>query len=354
MIKSKGSILKQTLGHIRDLIIVVIIGNVISFIFSMSLDDFWARAWLNSLYSLFIGSVLWKGNQFIGHYLGLKFDYKTNPARALWWNLFIMFTYTIIAIVVVNYIWFVVIYDWTVEQLFSRSLLTMLIELFVTVAITFIFFSMEFFRAWRESAVNEERLQKESIRLQYQALKNQVNPHFLFNSLNSLTSLVYQDQDQAAKFIKQLSEVYRYVLTHKDIELVRLSDELEFSNRYIFLQQIRLGENLQVNFNIENNLNLFIVPVSLQILLENAIKHNEASDENPLVIDITRNENTLSIRNNLQLKKALKDSGGIGLSTIKARYSFLADQEVRTIQTDDYFQVDIPLINNMEHESPDH
>lgn len=339
--------LKRLLEHIRDLVIIMVIGNLISFIFSMNFKDFWESIWMNSLYSLFIGGTLWKGNELIGHFLGHRIDIYQNPGKAVWLNLISMFTFSLIAILVVNYIWFVEVHDWTVQQMFRRGMLTMLIEFFVTVAITSIFFSIGFFKAWRESAVNEERLQKESIKLEYQALKNQVNPHFLFNSLNSLTSLVYQDQDQAAKFIKQLSEVYRYVLTQKDNELVRLEEEIEFSKRYVYLQKIRHNNNLRVNFHIELNNKQFIVPVSLQILIENAIKHNEASEENPLIVDITSSDNKLIIKNNLQPKTAIMDSGGIGLSTIKARYSFLSDQELTTSETKDYYQVELPIINSL-------
>lgn len=336
------------LEHGRDLIIVMLIGNVISFMFSLQFENFWQRVLINSLYSLFIGGVLWKGNQYIGFVLGKKIDIHQHPGKALQWNLTAMFTFSLVAIVVVNYIWFVVIFDWSVERMFSNSKLTMLIELIVTVAITSIFFSIGFFQAWRESAVNEERLQKEQIKLQYQALKNQVNPHFLFNSLNSLTSLVYQDADQAARFIKQLSEVYRYVLTQKDNELVRLTEEIEFARKYVFLQKIRLQDNLQVHFDLQPLNEQHLVPVSVQILIENAIKHNEASEENPLVIHVSNNAGKLIVRNNLQPKKAIKDGGGIGLSTIKARYESLTDIPVVTGKTETEFYVELPIIKDVK------
>lgn len=344
----KNKLVYELLGHGRDLVIIMLIGNIISFVFSLQFDNFWERVMMNSLYSGFIGGVLWKGNQYIGFVLGKKIDVYKEPGKALRWNLVSMFLFSLVAIVVVNYIWFVVIYDWTVERMFSRSMLTMLIEFIVTVAITSIFFSISFFKAWRESAINEERLQKERAKLQYQALKNQVNPHFLFNSLNSLTSLVYQDADQAARFIKQLSEVYRYVLTQKDNELVRLEAEIEFSKKYVYLQKIRLQDNLQVNINIQPHQEQHVVPVSIQILIENAIKHNEASEEKPLIIDIYNTNDMLIVSNNLQLKKVLKDSGGIGLSTIKARYESLTDVPLTTRKTETHFVVEIPVIKNLQ------
>lgn len=332
------------LGHARDLLVVMLIGNVIAFMFDPGVDHFWERVKFGSLYSLFIGGILWKGNQYIGFVLGRKIDIHAHPLRSLGWNLASMFVFSLVTIVVVNYIWYVVFFDWTAERLFTRGLLTMLIVFFVTVVITAVYYSMGFFRAWRESAVNEERLQKESIKLQYKALKNQVNPHFLFNSLNSLTTLVYQDQDQAVKFIKQLSEVYRYVLQHKDNELVSLEEEIGFSEKYVYLQQIRHDNGLNVKFSVSNVKNRYVVPVSLQILIENAIKHNIVSGEKPLFIEIYDTEEAIIIKNNLQTKKTLNDSGGIGLNSLKERYAFVADRKVVTKKTEESFIVELPFI----------
>jgi hypothetical protein len=344
MKKTENRRLRCWLGHARDLVIVVLIGNVISFMFDPDLDNFWARVRWSSLYSLFIGGILWKGNQYIGFYLGKKIDIHDRPYRSLAWNLASMFIFSLVVIVVVNYIWFVLIFEWTPERLFTRGLVTMLFVFFVTVIITSIFYSIGFFKAWKESAVNEERLQKESIRLQYEALRNQVNPHFLFNSLNSLTSLVHQDQDQAVRFIKQLSEVYRYVLEHRDNELVPLAEELKFTERYVYLQKIRHGDSLKVTVAVGRPEGKTVVPVSLQILVENAIKHNEVSVANPLHIEIVDTEDSIIIRNNLQPRKTLNESGGIGLNSLKERYAFLSDRKVIERKTVETFEVEVPLI----------
>jgi hypothetical protein len=334
------------LDQARDLAILILIGNVISFLFNPDLEHFWERIKWGSFYSLFIGGILWKGNQFIGFYLGRKIDIHDRPYRSLAWNLTAMFIFSLVTIVVVNYIWFVIIFDWTAERLFTRGLITMLIVFFVTVIITSIFYSIGFFKAWKESAVNEERLQKESIRLQYEALRNQVNPHFLFNSLNSLTSLVHQDQDEAVRFIKHLSEVYRYVLEHKDSELVPLADEIRFTERYISLQKIRHGDSLKVSIAVQDPKGRMVVPVSMQVLVENAIKHNVVSEEHPLEIGITDIGDALLIRNNLQPRKTLNESGGIGLNSLKARYAFITDRPVVARQTTDNFEVELPFIKS--------
>ena len=336
---------KIWLGHIRDLIIVMVIGNVISFLFDPRMENIWERIQYGSLYSLFIGGILWKGNQYIGFILSKKMDIHNHPSRNLAYNLSLMFIFSLLTIIAVNYIWYVVIFGWTPERLFSRGWITMVIVFFVTVLITSIFYSIGFFKAWKESAVNEEKLQKESIRLQYQALKNQVNPHFLFNSLNSLSSLVYKDQDQAVRFIKQLSEVYRYVLEHKDSELVTLSDEINFCEKYIYLQKIRHDDSLNVRIEVKSMQGKYVVPVSIQILIENAIKHNIVSDEDPLHIEIFDADDTIVIQNKLQPRKSLDASGGIGLSSLKDRYSFLTDREITVKKTEDQFIVALPLIH---------
>jgi sensor histidine kinase YesM len=336
--------IKLLLAHLRDLLIVVLIGNAVSFLFSMEFINFWERVWINSIYSLFIGGTLWKGNQFIGWWVHRKIDGIKEPYKALSWSLGLMFVFSLVDIMIVNYIWFVVIYDWTIQRLFSNGLLTMIIELAITVVITSILFASGFFRSWRESAVNEERLEKESIRLQYNALKNQVNPHFLFNSLNTLTTLVYKDADQAARFIKQLSEVYRYVLEHKDSELVSLEEELTFCHHYIFLQKIRHGQNLKVEINLYPDQSIRIVPLSIQLLLENAIKHNEVSTENPLRIKVEKDQDYILVTNNLQPRSVIPDSGGIGLDTLRKRYDFLSEKKLSTEETNGSFIVYIPII----------
>lgn len=344
--KCKQNIKSQIIGHLRDFLIIIVVSNVVAFLFNPDFNDIWGRLKMSTLYGLMIGGALWKGNQFVGWYIGRKIDFNKQPYKSLRWSLISMLIYTIIAIFVVNYIWYVLIHGHSVQQMFNWGYLSMIIEFIITVVITSIFFSMGFFQVWREAAVNEERLQKESIKLQYKALKNQVNPHFLFNSLNSLTSLVYQDQDQAAKFIKQLSEVYRYILEHKDNELVSLADEISFSEKYIFLQKIRHGDSLHINIDTSNESQHYVVPVSIQILIENAIKHNEVSEDNPLTINIFSNDEYIHVLNNKKPKTVLKESGGIGLSTIRARYSFLADKKVITNETDETFEVLIPLLKN--------
>jgi len=341
----KGHKKRSIQAHIFDLLLVVIIGDIINFFFDPDISSFLRFLPWNSLYSLIIGGFLWKGNEALGGFIGKYIDSYKDPFRALRWNLIGMFVYSILAIIIINYIWWVLLFGEPADFLIRKEgLLIMIIESVVTVLIASILFSIGFFQAWRESAVNEERLKSESLAHQYKALQNQVNPHFLFNSLNTLSSLVYKDQDQAVKFIKQLSEVYRYVLEHKDAEVVELSTELTFVKNYVFLQKIRHGNSLNVSFNMKNSALVKVIPMSLQMLIENAIKHNIVSEENPLFIEVNHNSEYVIVKNNLQHKTSVKDSGGIGLHNLKSRYELLSDKPILVEENDTDFIVRIPVL----------
>jgi len=215
--------------------------------------------------------------------------------------------------------------------------------------IAFIFMALFTTRSWlmewKKSATEAEKLRTEMMASQYQSLKDQLNPHFLFNSLNVLSNLVYEDADRSAAFILKLSKIYRYVLEVQQEELVTLGKELDFAKNYLELQKIRFEENLIYNIKATGTEPLFLPPLSLQLLLENAIKHNEASQENPLFIQIIREGNELWITNTLQPKKNLNEpSTGIGLANIRKRYELLSNKEIQVIQTADEFIVKLPLL----------
>lgn len=189
-------------------------------------------------------------------------------------------------------------------------------------------------------------LQKENLQSKFDVLKQQVNPHFLFNSLNVLTSLIKLEPDLAEKFSEQLSKVYRYVLENKDNELVSLKTELDFLQAYIFLLDIRFIDKLRVDIQIpENKLDKQIIPLALQLLIENAIKHNIMSKSEPLKIRIFIDKNNkLNIINNLQERKSQIISTGVGLKNIKNRYSLLHYEQPEFEKTEAEFIAKIPLV----------
>ncbi|NQU32349.1 MAG: histidine kinase [Bacteroidetes bacterium] len=198
---------------------------------------------------------------------------------------------------------------------------------------------------WRNSLAELERFKKENAEFKFESLRSQLNPHFLFNSLNTLSSLVYENQDKAGLFIRELSDVYRYILENRDKELIVLSKELHFANSFIELSKLRFDKNLEVEMvNEHNNDDKKIAPLTLQMLVENAIKHNVISKKQPLTIRILIYENTIEVRNNLQPKRTNEYSSELGLKNIISRYQFLTKRTVEVSQTDLEFSVKIPLI----------
>lgn len=191
-----------------------------------------------------------------------------------------------------------------------------------------------------------ELLEKEKAMVMYESLKQHLNPHFLFNSLTSLGSLIYIDQKLAADFLEGLSKIYRYILVHRDKETVSLGSEVQFCRTYIRLQKTRFEEALQVDLRVDDTcLDLKIAPVTLQNLVENAIKHNIATLEDPLLVEIfVDDEQQLVVRNNLNLKDFVETSNGQGLASLNTLYQYLTGKEIIIEKNDRYFIVKVPLI----------
>ena len=200
----------------------------------------------------------------------------------------------------------------------------------------------------RISAEREER-EKGVAQAQFESLKNQINPHFLFNSLNVLASLVQVDADLSEKFIDQLARSYRYLLEQKDKDLVPLKTEIDFVHSFTFLLKIRFEEKLKVNIRLDpETLGYYIAPLTLQLLIENAVKHNVISAETPLVIDIyNEGDDFLVVSNNLQLRDILLPSTGVGQNNIKSRYKLFTKTEVVFTVDNDEYVVRIPFIKSI-------
>ena len=221
------------------------------------------------------------------------------------------------------------------------------VSLILAGLITVLYNSIHIFKLLKESLVEKERLQKENVQSQLEILKNQVKPHFLFNSLNTLASIIPDEPEMAVDYVQKLSKVYRYILEIKDKKLISLEEELTCIKAYLFMLQIRFGDNLQVNIADDLPLNHHIVPLSLQLLIENAVKHNITSNKRPLHIDIFQEGNQLIIRNNLQLKEQAMPSTGTGLNNIRSRYHILTKQDIIIQKDETHFSVAIPLIRIM-------
>ena len=219
------------------------------------------------------------------------------------------------------------------------------IALLITIVITAFFHTFYFYKSWQERRVKEQKIIAGSASARFDALKNQLDPHFLFNSLNVLTSLIEEEPDQAQKFTTSLSKVYRYVLEQKNKDLVSVDEELNFARTYVRLLKMRFEDSIVFDIPEScSNPDAKIVPLSLQLLLENAVKHNVVTSSKPLHIKVFEQEGMLVVNNNLQEKQVVKKSSGVGLQNIKQRYDILTDREVVIEKTTAEFSVALPML----------
>ncbi len=204
----------------------------------------------------------------------------------------------------------------------------------------------DFMNQWKQSELKAEHMKQQMLKSEYESLKNQVNPHFLFNSLNTLTALIGEDQEKATDFVQKLSKVFRYALQNQEKNTIDLGSEIEIVNSYLFLQKMRFGDNLQFHVDVPAATNgSQVITQGLLTLVENAIKHNEASIENPLLIDISlQGKEYVVIKNNLQRKNMTQPSTGIGLPNIISRCQSLTSRQVIIKEEKSEFIVMLPII----------
>jgi len=292
-----------------------------------------------------IGTILlWEGNLQIDSYLDKKISWITMPNERIIVQIITNLVYTILVlftlISVINY------FKFDTFEVFNPKLREVFIPtIVITFLVVIIDISNHFLKSWKTSLIETEKYKTESANAQLQNLKNQLNPHFLFNNLSVLTSLVYKNQDKAADFINELAKVYRYVLDTKNSELVPLQEELDFINHYIFLQKIRFEDSISFEIKIEESKkSAYLLPMCLQMLVENTIQHNETSQANPLKVLIYTENDSLVIENPILSRSDISESTKTGIKNIKQRYSFFTDKKVIVSNNGKIFKVILPLI----------
>lgn len=225
---------------------------------------------------------------------------------------------------------------------FKNLILTVILMTFLIITI---YESFYLFVRLSETALETERYKKESIEAQYQNLTSRLNPHFLFNSLNTLTTIVEEDSSKAVAYIQELAVVYRYVLNSHNSTWIDLPAEMKFSQSYITLLKMRFEENLIISMDIcEKHQTYCILPLTIQLLIENAVKHNEISSKNPLELKIYCTDEYLIVHNNKQKRMIMPSSTKVGLHNISERYRFLVNREVIIEDTESTFTVKVPLV----------
>ena len=302
-------------------------------------------------YNVLMVNVILEGTRRIAKRLSKKYDWREFGLTRFVYEWIAVQCYILLVMVLFEIIPRLLLGEMS-SDLANASSMGTVKEVFVfgSIILLFVHFirsGVYFYNQWHRYLVQSEKLKKETIKVQFESLKQQVNPHFLFNSLNALTSLIYKDQDLAAKFVEQLSKVYRYVLENKDKELVTLHTELDFIYSYLFLLKIRFRENLRVEIDVPSELmNHQVAPLTMQLLMENAIKHNIVSRDEPLSIHVYVEGDYIIIKNNLQLRESHEESTGVGLKNIINRYKFITDKKVGVEVTAESFVAKLPLLNN--------
>lgn len=293
----------------------------------------------------FIVLILWEGNTYIDRQLEKRYSWLSHPKQRILSQFIVSLIFTAITLfVLMNFLHFIKFGD---LRLFNRAMRQMFVPaIFITFLGLAVYISSQFFKAWNQSRVEVEKYKTASATAQLENLKNQLNPHFLFNNLSVLSSLVYQDQDKAVDFINELSKVYRYVLDNNTAELVSLQDESAFLEHYIYLLKIRFGDSIVFNIDIDkNDKNLFLPPMCLQMLVENTIQHNETSQAHPLQVTIYTEKNRLLVTNPIQPRSDKAKSSQTGLKNMEVRYQFFSNEKIEIIRTDKTFTVSLPLLS---------
>lgn len=335
---------EKTLTHNKWVLVIGIaaISLVAPIIFNEYKNGlFSAESLLNIFGSLLTTLIMWFGVSSIVMYLWKNFPWEKNPVKHLIIEIIAIIFYTSL----VGLIFFTINKLHPIESFEHNTTLS----IFFTLMITFFMVSLNegyfFFMKWKETLLMTEKLEKDNIRSQYETLKSQINPHFLFNNLNTLASLIEENPKMAVEYVQQTADYYRSILNLKDKEIIRLDEEIELIKTFYTLQKNRYGDNLTINIKLDNvDYNTFVAPLALQMLVENAIKHNIISKEKPLNIDIYSKDSAIVVSNNLQKRELEHASTRFGLKNIVERYSFLSNKSVDISENDSTFTVSIPTL----------
>ena len=325
-----------------------VLSLVILLIFFSRPIDSPVRLLLGFIWSFSICVTQWIGPMIIGNLLDKKFPWIEQPVARTFIEIFSLLMWSVSAFVVVQLTMLYLINGMPPADSWVHVRQSIVYTLLISLFISLVFTAVGFFKAWRVSVLREAELNAQMMAYKYESLRNQINPHFLFNSFNVLSDLVYDDQAQAVKFIRQLSDLFRYVLDSRDKELVSLGEELTFLDAYIYLLKTRFGDKLDLKISLTADAAVMVVPMTLQLLLENAVKHNELSDSYPLTVEIRRAGDYMEVENTLRPKNVGEDSKNTGLKNIMQQYSFFTDRLIEVCPNERTFLVRIPLIQTAE------
>ena len=293
------------------------------------------------MYAIVAFNIVSEGNIFINRYFDKKEPWVFRVTGRISKQIFLSLVWTSLIGIVFYYI--IPRTTDNLERYSKGFILTFTFGALFVLIFNSIHFIRSFIAKWKMSLLENEKLKREKLMSDYTALQNQLNPHFLFNNLSVLISEIRYDRDRAEEFARKMADIYRYVLQSKDKTLVPVKEELRFIENYVFLHNIRLGMAVRLEVDLSDSIKEeMIPPLTLQLLVENALKHNRASEKEPLYIRISSENGTLVVSNNLQLKKTTF-STGTGLANLNERYKLLFGKEVTVEKAEDEFRVLLPM-----------
>lgn len=334
----------------------LIIGGLIYFVF-MAIFFFmgkfdqgfsYARAWEEFYVNMIFAVILYMVNAYWIEFLLVKYKHQFYQRRRFLLGIVGNVVLSVAGIFVSRFIVSVGIDEISVSEfLLGERLEYYKVSLLLAIFISLIFYVAWYFKFRQESKVKEQKIIAGTASAKFDALKNQLDPHFLFNSLNVLTSLIEEAPEKAQKFTTSLSKVYRYVLEQKNKDLVSVDEELAFAKTYVRLLIMRFEGSIVFDIPEKaDNPEARIIPLSLQLLLENAVKHNIVTQKRPLKIKVYEENGMLCVTNNLQEKQVVRKSSGVGLRNIQQRYSILSTREVQIEKSTSEFTVKLPVLTH--------
>jgi two-component system LytT family sensor kinase len=340
----RGIISSGPLSILSDLMLMVGLGIIIAVYYALvnQIDSLQSILIRNLLFSVSISILLYVLFRLMFFVLNQYLPWETHRVRRILVEIPAIFIIAVAATIPFTLFFFGLAgADVTREQLISNTALAVLISLLINTFTE----GIAIFRLYRDTLIDKERLKQETLRSHFETLKNQVGPHFLFNSLNTLIALIDESPHTAKNFVQKLSNYYRYVIQVNQEALVPLSIELALVKDYVFLLNQRYDNRivLQVDIPLEAEKN-FIPPFALQMLVENAEKHNAISADRRLIIRIAIEHNRIVVENNRTPKKNIPPGTGTGLENIQKRYALAAHQSIQIESNSDFFRVTLPLI----------
>lgn len=299
--------------------------------------------WIGYLYFILVAFVIWHGNRYFFFKQSEYYDWFKKPARKLVVLIFANVFYTAPVTFIMIYFWYN--FAGFAQPDWNAMKIILLMNVIAVIFITHVYETVFLIKQREHDLVNFEKLQRAKAESELEALKNQIDPHFMFNSLNTLSYLIETDKIKALEFNESLSDVYRYILMNKNKELVQLGEELTFLNNYYSLLKLRFGNSINFQNEISNNSDDFLIPpISLQILLENAVKHNKFDAKEPLNINMMITESSLIFINEIRKKILRRESSKIGLINLHERYKLITNKDIEIIKDEINFTVKLPLL----------